>query len=360
MLSFPRHSMPGTWDGVKEGLRRADVRIVVEVAIQDGTDIAYEVGPHVGRELVTPAQLADVTLPDSAAVLMRADGDKARANCEDYFGKFLVALEHATGNVHLFVEMRDDDFARDRSCEEFDVLAFDGALSVDEMAAYVGMRMLGRHGPGSTHLLRALVNEFAGFDARLAERLIAFSDAEILGLPGSLTTVLEEDPLRWRTESWTEGTHATLYGSTVRHPLHEWHLALHAGIQQTDALKAAKRRYWRACVRALTPWLEERRTRVLRILKKPIDEVLAANGGRFARELANGKTIEVDRDEFDYNNVVGLVYYHGLRVPEDSASQRAVGVCRIAKIVRDELAHLRAPKLQDILALITTMDALLA
>lgn len=361
VLSFPRNLVPGTWEGVKEGLRCADVRRVVDVTIRDGTDVAYEIGPHVRRDFVTPGVLAGLAESEPTAILLRAAGDEARKRCEDYFATFLTSLEGAGGNVHLFIEMRDGELSLDQYGREVQVLAFDGSLSVDEMGAYVAIRMLGgKGGPGSTGLLRSLVTEFAGFDAVLAERLMQFSESDILGLPETLGTIIEEDPLRWRTMSWAEGTQSSAEAGRSRHPLHEWHLALHSGPFQEEARLASKRRYWRACVQALTPWLEERRALVLDVLKKPLDAVQAAHGGRMPRPGPRNTTIYVDRSETDYNSVVGLANHGALAVPGDQASQQALAVCRLAKDVRDDIAHLRAPQLQRILALVTSMDALVS
>jgi len=359
VLSFRRHLMPGTWDGVREGLRAADV-MYKEISIGDGTDIALEIAPHLECPTATPLVLAQHKPSYPVAVLLRPQSDVARQRCEEYFAHFLREVEHSAGTVHLFIEMRDGQQKLDARGRDVQVLAFDGALTPDEMAAYVGIRMLGREGPGSTRLLRALVYEFAGFDAHLAERLIALTDSEILSLPVPLGPLLEEEPLRWSASSWAHGTHATIAGHEERHPLHEWHLALHKGHFQEEARRAAHRRYWRACVQALTPWLEERRDGVLEKFKKPIDDFLAASGGKIQRQLQSGKTIDIDRSEIDYNVLVGLAHYHGLRIPADAVSQRAFGVCRLAKFVRDDLAHLRAPKLQDISSLVSEMDGLLA
>lgn len=359
VLSFPRYLVPGTWEGVKEGLRCADVRNVVDLVIREGADVAYEIGPHVHRELVTAPQLAEVVSAEPLAVLLRAASDSARISCQEYFAKFLAALEHAAGNVHLFLEMRHGEWELDQFGRDVQVLAFDGSLSSDEIDAYVGIRMIGREGPGTTKLLRALVSEYAGFDVHLAERLIGFADDDILRLPESLGTLIEEDPLRWRVQDWAQGT-SSVNSDKSWHPLHEWYLALHVGPWQQEARLAAHRRYWRACVRALTPWLEERRGSILSIFQGPLDDLIAsAPNGKLTKTLRSGRTIEVDHTELDYNNLVGLVYNGGLKLPQDGVVQQAFAVCKVAKAVRDDLAHLRAPKSQDITTLVAAMDALL-
>lgn len=132
-----------------------------------------------------------------------------------------------------------------------------------------------------------------------------------------------------------------------------------SGPNQEEAQTAAKKRYWRACVQTLTPWLEERRLQVLDILKQPLDKLLRPTGGKHIKVLPGGKAIEIERNELEYNNIVGMTYFEGLAIPSDPRSQQALAVCKVAKAVRDDLAHLRAPESQDVLSLISTMDSLL-
>jgi len=359
-LSFTRHLIPGMWDSVRDGLYLADIHKVIKISIHDGMDVAAEVGPHFGRDFLIPAHLAEYTTGVTTAILLIPNGVAARQKCDEYFSGFLQAIEHAKGNTHLFIELQDDAWQEDCSDGNIQVLAFDGALYPDEMSAYVGLRMLGRTGPGSTKLLRSLVLEYSGFDVTLAEQLMSLSDDEILRLPDCLGMILERDPVRWSSDSWLNGTHALVKGCKLRHPLHEWHLTLHSGPKQEEAKIASRKRYWRACVQTLTPWLEERRLQVLDIFRSPLDKLLAPTGGKLRRPLPNGKAIEIERNDIEYNSIVGLVHQGELVIPNDPASQQAFAVCKVAKFVRDDLAHLRAPNSQDILSLITTMDSLIS
>ncbi len=92
-------------------------------------------------------------------------------------------------------------------------IVFSGALTSQEMLAYVAVRMAERSGPGNTELFRALVTEFAGFDAQLAEELIAFPDEALLELPGSLVSLSASGDALWRTGRWSAGCHAEVGGS---------------------------------------------------------------------------------------------------------------------------------------------------
>jgi hypothetical protein len=360
VLSFTRHMAAGVWAAVRDGLRQAGIADHIDLAIHGGTDVASEVGAHFGCDFLTPSQLAATNATKTTAVLLRAEGSPAaRQRIETYFADYLRALEHSSGNIHLYVDLRDGQHTVDGEGPGFRVVAFDGALPPDEMAAYVGLRMLGRTGPGSTQLVRTLVYEYSGFDAELAERLISFDDGDILGLPNSLGTLLDAEPLRWRNKSWVDGACVYLAGQEARHPLYEWYLALHMGPDKDEAFRAAHKRYWRACVQALMPWLEERRLRVLDSLRAPLDAILGQTGGKLQRTLRSGSVIEIDREELEYNNVVGLAYHGGLIVPPDATSQQALVVCKLAKKVRDDLAHLRPPTPQSVTALVTNMDSLL-
>jgi hypothetical protein len=360
VLSLTQHVMAGTWDAVKDGLRQAGIADHVDLAIHGGTDIASEVGAHFGCDFLTPAQLAATNSPKTTAVLLRAEGSPAaRQRIETYFTDYLRALEHSSGTTQLYADLRDGQHIVDGKGPGFRIIAFDGALPRDEMSAYVGLRMIGRRGPGSTQLVRALVYEYSGFDAELAEKLISFDDGDILGLPHSFGALLDAEPLRWRSRSWVDGTCASFARQEARHSLYEWYLALHSGPEKEEALRAAHKRYWRACVQALTPWLEERRLQVLDILRKPLDALLARTGGKIQKTLASGNVIEIEREELEYNNIVGLAYQGGLAVPADTTSQQALSVCKLAKKVRDDLAHLRPPSPQNVTALVSNMDSLL-
>jgi hypothetical protein len=70
------------------------------------------------------------------------------------------------------------------------------------------------------------------------------------------------------------------------------------------------------------------------------------------------KTRDVDPDELEYNNIVGMAnedILHG----KSEEEIRAITVCRCVKRVRDDIAHLRAPKSDDVAKMIREMDVLL-
>lgn len=351
-VSFPRRMPPGTTDALRRALEAADARLVV-IEVGAGTDVAMEVGGQLNRASVTGRELASAREPGGLSMLLKPADERAAENCSQYFEAFVDALEEAHGNVALLLQAHDGAMAW-KGCTGVRVVEYDGALTYDEMTAYVGLRMLGRRGPGSTSLLRALVTEYAGFDVAMAERLMAMTASDLLRLPDSLDAILADDPLRWRTPSWLEGS----WSSDERHPLTEWYLAIHDGPQQKQAKHDAQRRYWRACVKALTPWLEERRDPVMRVLRRVIDHVYASSGGVVKKPIGKGRTVEVKRDELEYNNIVGFAYDKLLPPLQSEYERRAFDICHRAKAVRDDLAHLRAPSVDEVDSLVAAMDAL--
>lgn len=65
-------------------------------------------------------------------------------------------------------------------------------------------------------------------------------------------------------------------------------------------------------------------------------------------------------DDTKYNQIPGLIYYEGFSVPADPKAKQAVEVCFAAKTVRDDLAHMRAPRPEAIVKLTSLMEKLLA
>jgi len=357
-LRVPSSSFAATWHGVQEALARAHLSSerTVRLDIRDGTHLESEIGEHFGRTSLAPSELA--ALPDMpATVVLWPKSEIAATKCSTYLKAFHLATEYEIGSSRLLVRFAHD-ISGALAGSAVATTRFDGALTVDEMSAYVGMRMVGRGGPGSTKLLAALVREFAGYDAGFAELLMTLSDAAIIGLPATLTDIVSEDTVRWRSDSWQEGTSADIDGRHVLHTLHEWHLASHPGPRQDQAAIGAAKRYWRASVQSIIPWLEERRAHVLKVLDAPLRAYAATTGGMIERPLPNQQVQRTPVEELEYNNIVGLARY-GLQVPDDQRSRLAVKVCRLAKIVRDDLAHLRAPAPVALLDLISSMDQLL-
>jgi hypothetical protein len=356
VVNLPRTIVPGTRDGIIRGLHDAHIQDPVQLIIRSGTDIANDVGVHFGTRRMTAPQLADFRGSTEMAVILQAEDNKAQHMCEQYTREFVEAVGHCHGNVHLVTSIYDKRYQSDSQIDNVQLITFDGGLTPDEMNAYVTLRMVNRPGPGSTRLLRAIVSEFAGFDAQFAERLMRLDDGQILAVRDHLDLLLGEDPERWRTLDWLIGT--TSIVSLMPHVLYDFYLSEYGTDPQKDEAKERiSRRYWRACVKVITPWLEERRREVVGNFYPQLCQVAAMNpSGKIP--IPMGKTFRyVDPAEIELNNIIGLNYYQHIHATSMD-ERKALKICWSAKPVRDDIAHLRAPSTSDLIRLIDEMDAL--
>jgi hypothetical protein len=331
--------------------------------IHEGMDVSTEIGSALGSGVVFPEQLAHVSSPIKTIVL-DACSENAVEICEKYLTRAEdVASKDEKGREQISVlallpvSRRSADNPEVMRPEE---LVFAGALTVQELMAYVAVRMIDRGGPSDTGLLRMLVTEFAGFDVRLAEVLISLQDDALLALPRSLEPLCARSEPRWQSGRWSAGCYAHINGSRTRHALHELYLSRHEGPDQRDATDWLKRRYWRACVRTLLPWLEERRSRVIDVLRPALVTHLKASGGKAVRTTDSGFRLETSLEDLEYNQIPGLVRHERFDVSGNFLMRRAVDVCFAAKKVRDDIAHMRPPQAGDILALTSKMEDVLS
>jgi hypothetical protein len=299
--------------------------------------------------------------PARAIILEAMSGDAAR-HCADYLSRFILPAGEPHSRPRLLALIPEVLEAPPPACVPgIREILFSGALSKEEMTAYVGVRMTERVGPEKTGLLRNLVTEFAGFDAQLAEELIGLSDEALFALPQSLESLSAQADSRWRSGRWSALCYADFAGKRIRHTLREVQLSRHAGPEQREAEAALKRKYWRACVRSLLPYLEEHRAAVMAPLRRALEAHASKTGGKLVRPTLTGKRLETASvDDVEYNQITGLIYHEQFKVPADPKAKQAVEVCYAAKAVRDELAHMRAPKPEAILKMITCMDRLLS
>jgi hypothetical protein len=355
VLSLTNHAPNGLWHNVKRGLRDANIHEPVELTITEGMDVATEVGVHFNMVPMPGESLAHHSHGYQHAVILKAAGRHAKARCEAYAQAFVEALEHAAGDVRLILAIYDGEHRQDSSGGQFRIVAFDGMLNAAEMDAYITQRMVNTTGPGSTRLVKQLVTEYAGFDPVLAETLMGMDQSRILGLPESMTPLLDGNILRWSASSWVGGTVANC--TSELHPLREWYIATHPGDQAAKSMRLADQRYWRACVRSLIPWLEERRPRIMEILDKPLGTLEQSHGGpgKISKKLGN-KIVHVGRDDLEMNDL--WHFFRGGFGIMSSQETDAISVCSAAKRVRDELAHLRRPLVGNIATLIQEMDRL--
>lgn len=339
--------------GLKEGLRNANIDNPIILDIDDGAHIASLLAPHFGDQLVDAHALANTTLADMHAVVLIASSERAHTACMQYVTEFITALEQACGNVRLILSMHDVNLTTSESTKDFSIITYDGALRADEMQTYVSFRMLGRKEFASTQLLHQLVTEFASFDISLADSLIGLTEAEILNLPESLGSLLARDEQRWSTDNWLRGSRS-LTCPDSHHPLREWYLAQHTNPLAEIGRQSANKRYWQACIKSISPWLEERRSLVHKVLR-PVLQKLEPEG-KFEKRI--GKQTEiVEIEDLEYNDLC----FQGYRVRErglflTSHQEQAFRLCSKAKVVRDDLAHSRKPRLDALQDLVIHMD----
>ena len=359
----------GFWAAVQRALEAAHATNdqVHTLNVDDGSHIESDIGHHVGAVSITAAKLAHWSGPGHRTFVLAPKSPRAVDKCWQYLSGFSEAL-HANacadqGATRLIV-VRDDSGPIWRQSLALEMVTFSGALSPQEMKAYVAMRMIGRRGPGSTDLTQRLVAEFSGFDAGFAEELMVLSEQDLLNLPHSLANVAHRLPTLdsvWRDSRLETGSIAEIDGGIHAHVLHEWHLASHEGPMREAATRDMASRYWRACLSALMPWMEERRHRVIDVLKPALEVHLAHTSGVRRRVTANqNKVIEVPIAELECNDIVQMKYDKPQAFMVSGIRElAAVDVCRKVVRVRNDLAHLKCPEPMAIVELVRAMDELL-
>ena len=359
VLSFPEFMCVNPNKTIENELTNAGFNDPVILHIQDGMNISAEVGTHFSTSTMPADSLAHFVCGRPQAVVLHAKGTKAQESCDSYASYFSHAIDKSAGDVTLIIALRSGEYQSDVAKGEFKVIAFDGWINPSEMQAYVYQRMVSYDGPGSTNLYKHLVAEYASFDPSLAERLAQMEPSILLNLPDCLSQIVSEDALRWSKDGWVHGT--TCRSSNEAHSLREWYLVTHSPKQADKNRKLLEKRFWRACVKSLTPWLEERRLLVIDVLKKPIDRIETKSGEKNKIEKKLGdKYVLVSRDELEFNDLVFRSY--GEQFRESSLTDKemlAVNICRMAKKVRDDLSHLRKPDVECVANLISSMDQLL-
>lgn len=364
-IEFPEWMPVSMWGHVKSALRlgRFDDPCVIEV--RAGMDLPRAVGgaSHFQRDRVSAETLAAMVTPRPQAVVLIPANEGAVAMCLKYAAVFVAASADSKGDVTL-VTVADRKLEHLAGKNPNDVtLGFNGALTKDEMTAYVALRMVARPGPYNTKLFRSLVVEFAGYDAWLAEQLVEMSDAELLALPDSLSRLLDITPERWSTKDWAHGTVAMFEGKMSAHTLHDWYRINHKAGSIDQLQKEMEQRYWRASLQTIFPWLEELRRKMLQVFEKPIDEAIEQQGGRLVKKISKDREILLSRDELEFGNIVGMAYDKQIRIPPDDLSQACLTLCHFGKKVRDRISHMSKPdpdNLQRLLSIVEQFDGLYA
>jgi hypothetical protein len=341
---------------VKRGLHDAHIENVIVLNIQADADIADYVGVHFEHKRVTGAVLAGIQGSAPIAIVLMAVGKQAQELCQAYAADFRGATSYSQGVVRLVTMIQDDLFTRDPWDEASKVITFDGGLKPQEMAAYISFRMVNRAGFGSTGLLNGIVSEFAGFDAEFAERLMLMDCSQLLGIKDCLEMLMEENPARWRYTSWLSGSESTC--TATPHVLHDCYMAKYSqGSHRDLAKKRIETRYWRACVKEIAPWIEERRHDVLSIFYPQLQKIAAAHpSGLVPIPCPPREDRLMKPEDIETNNIVGMAGKGILSVTTEN-ERMALSVCRLIKPVRDDIAHLRAPTVTALINLVRGVDS---
>lgn len=358
VINHPHSFTLGLRNAVRRGLLDAhiDPEDIVILTIHDDADVAASVGVHFGQQRMTGAVLAGIAGTGPKAVVLMATGKQSQSLCDTYAADFRSASGYSQGMTRLVTLMQEADFREDMTDGASRVITFDGGLLPQEMSAYIAFRMVNRPCFGSTGLLSAIVAEFAGFDAEFAERLMLMDASQLLGIQTGLEMLMEEDPVRWQHASWLAGS--VSHCSTIPHVLHDCYLAKYSiGDTREFARKRIEARYWRACVREITPWIEERRHNVLRVFHSKLRAIAIGHpsGMIVIPSLSPYKERHVHPEDVETNNIVGMVR-HGVLSVSDGIETMALSVCRRIKPVRDDIAHLRAPSAADLVELVRDVD----
>lgn len=365
----------------------APVMLRVHDASQIDCDIAQHLCASEGQRQIGGLGLADwhtrargkgaEALAPSTFVL-RPRGDVALQSAWAYLRDFVDALPGSQGNTRLILVRIDNEpgwssaeLAPLLTSGQFQAISFEGALDPDEMRAYLGMRLAiadsGSAEGGASRLFefpkrrlaRSLIAEYAGFDAHFAEALMRMSEPELLALPESLGVLATRLPVSdavWRQTSKQAGTVTQIDGEYVVHTLHEWHLACHAGPLQETARRDLQRKKWRAYLSALMPWFEELRHELIAELRSLLMSHLAPTRGERVRvDERNGREWRTAVDDLECGDIAQMAKETPPLKGQTSRERTALNLCHKVAKVRNEIAHLRPPKTDEIQTLIAAL-----
>ncbi len=351
----------------------------VHDASQIDCDIAQHLCVNDSRRHISPAMLTEwntrshqIQTGEAAphTYVLRPRGSQAlKAACE-YLTEFAKALPDSKGNTRLILVRIDNDptsqtiALKNSARGQLATAVFEGALEPDEMHAYLGMRMAISgtdsadrdvlHFP-MNRLARALVAEFAGFDAHFAEGLMNMSDEELISLPHSLGALAARLPVS--DTVWRQASEATVQSETKVHTMYLWHLASHAGPHQRMAARELNRRTWCAQLYSLMPWFEQLRHTLIGNLRPLLSAYLApTNGCRVRVNQYNGREYRTPIEELECNDIASMVRDELPLQPRTPTERAALDLCVRVGRVRNEIAHMRPPKVMDLQELLSELE----
>lgn len=348
-VCLERGAVAGAQHFINDAVKRAchEPERVLFLDVHDGSHIESDIGHHFARVKLSAMELAHWAQPPRVIVVLTPFSARGSERCRGFFEEFVKESAAVSGGaVRLVVvwSLLADRLPPKSPCE----LRFNGTLSEDEMHAYVTQRLVGRRGPGSTSLARHLVIEFAGADPLVAEELMALHPNVLLQLPESLASM----PLKDASSDQAIGA------------LKDWLEVRAQAAGSGGAWKRLEQRYWRACVRALLPWIEERRLPVIDKLRDSLEDYLFPTRGVWKKPLPwrRDSFQDIPINDLEFNDVVAMSHrdaadpFKGL----DDTANAALTACFKVKRVRDAIAHMRTPAAADIREMILALDALLA
>ncbi len=308
------------------------------ITVRSGTDIGRDVGVHFNSNRMSGGKLALLNLNIKKAVILITTCAESQKLSEDYAIEFMHSSSNNDGDIQLIMQLNDESLLKQQDNKHLQIIPYEAALSQEEMESYVNLRMLGRKGPANTKLYKAIVIEMSGYDPFFAEKLISLTNEQLLNIREYLPDLMNDDVERWRHHSWLKGAYC--YKSKTSHTLRDVYLHQHASKKEKEkANKRINRMFWKACLKEITPWLEENRFELIKNIL-PVIRMYADNN--IIQIPAGRNMIPVEVEELEYGNISGIIGFNKIKLI-DRDQLNILYACKSAKIIRDEISHLRAP-----------------
>ncbi|MFN4045622.1 hypothetical protein [Limnobacter sp.] len=232
---------------------------------------------------------------------------------------------------------------------EITTFYFNGSISEKELSAYLLIRFSSMGLEDESGFYRLLVEEFAKFDPFFCEELLLETQEALLNEP---ERILKEKMTNrigdCSTPSWVNGMISAPEGDFA-HILHHAYLAEHADEEKREpAKRLIQQRMWRASMRALLPWIEERKSIIGQAFATELEDRSDKNGyieyGKkdpsFPRRTRHWTATE-------FGSLVAYVKHENLNC--SSEFQKAVFDFAVqVAVVRNKISHFQYPNYCDI------------
>jgi hypothetical protein len=141
------------------------------------------------------------------------------------------------------------------------------------------------------------------------------------------------------------------------HTLHEWHLACHAGPHQEFARREFRRKKWRAHPSAPMPWSEQVRHEIVVKLRSLLLLHLAPTCGQRVRvDDRTGRQRRTMVDGLECGGIAAMTKEEPSLKGQTTRERLALNLCHRIARVRNEIAHLRPPRMEEIQTLMSALD----